>query len=577
MAPAMKRRAEIGGDRGAEGPSRKRPWPPEGGKKHHRKPHAGKPIKLVGMPRPLPRKLAEGEEGPSRELLDKYSRGPANSMKKVVDRKLRSGLRLAEIKARDAVLRAAEAEVLLPAAAGGIEAEGPLERTYRLPQRELKTYLDLNAARNAFDLSLPKLGPYRIAFSRNGRHLLLGGTLGHLAVLDALRMSVHVEVQLKEPINDVCALHNDTLFAAAQRKYVYIYDQDGAEVHCLRQHIEPRRLQFLPYHFLLASVGRTGYLKYQDLSTGSLVAELRTKLGACDVMRQNPHNAVMHLGHANGVVSLWSPAMGQPLARLLCHRGPVTALAVDGGGRHMVTAGQDGKTKVWDLRKFKELHAYSTPHAPTVMDISQRGMLALGYGCHVQQVWRDALSVKAKSPYLEHALPGGSLLHGAAFRPYEDLLGLGHGDGYATMVVPGAGEPNFDTFEANPFETTTQRREAEARGGCRVVVQSLLDKLQPETIALDPTFIGRVDADPAALLQEQRELRKKREKNKMRGRNKTGAKLARKQKNVVDAATAKLRASIDAEKARRKEEKEREQRLEEAAGAPRALARFFDK
>lgn len=72
------------------------------------------------------------------------------------------------------------------------------------------------------------------------------------------------------------------------------------ELHVLRNHIQPTTLEFLPYHFLLVSVGNAGYLKYQDTSTGALVAEHRTKLGACRVMRQNPWNAVVCCGHANG-------------------------------------------------------------------------------------------------------------------------------------------------------------------------------------------------------------------------------------------------------------------------------------
>lgn len=46
---------------------------------------------------------------------------------------------------------------------------------------------------------------------------------------------------------------------------------------------------------------RTRLIRHvQDTSTGAVVAELRTRLGHCEVMRQNPYNAVLHLGHANG-------------------------------------------------------------------------------------------------------------------------------------------------------------------------------------------------------------------------------------------------------------------------------------
>lgn len=35
--------------------------------------------------------------------------------------------------------------------------------------------------------------------------------------------------------------------------------------------------------------------------------------------------------------------MSTPLVSLLCHRGPVTAIAFDVEGRHMVTGGIDGQ------------------------------------------------------------------------------------------------------------------------------------------------------------------------------------------------------------------------------------------
>ncbi len=48
--------------------------------------------------------------------------------------------------------------------------------------------------------------------------------------------------------------------------------------------------------------------------------------------------------------------------------------------------------------------------------------------------------------------------------------------GISTIVVPGAGEANFDSFENNPFAKTKQRNESE--------IQSLLHKLSPDMIAL---------------------------------------------------------------------------------------------
>ena len=58
----------------------------------------------------------------------------------------------------------------------------------------------------------------------------------------------------------------------------------------------------------------------QDTSTGQMVAQHRTRLGTCDVMRQNPQNAVLSLGHANGTVTLWSPNITTALIKMQCHR-----------------------------------------------------------------------------------------------------------------------------------------------------------------------------------------------------------------------------------------------------------------
>jgi hypothetical protein len=61
------------------------------------------------------------------------------------------------------------------------------------------------------------------------------------------------------------------------------------------------------------------------------VAQHRTRMGTCDVMRQNPWNAVMHLGHSSGVVSMWTPNMSTPVVKMLCHKVGASCIIVAAG------------------------------------------------------------------------------------------------------------------------------------------------------------------------------------------------------------------------------------------------------
>jgi U3 small nucleolar RNA-associated protein 7 len=262
-------------------------------------------------------------------------------------------------------------------------------------------------------------------------------------------------------------------------------------------------------------------------------------------MRQNPHNAIVHLGHSNGTVTLWSPNMGHPLVKMLTHRGPVRSLAVDGNGRYMATAGADSQVKVWDLRTYKEVHAYFSAVPAVHVDISQRGMLAVGYGGHVQ-VWDQALSgPKQASPYLTHQFTRGRVVRDFGFCPYDDALGVGHSGGFSNLIVPGSGEPNYDTMVANPYETRGQRREQE--------VAQLMDKLPAAMIQLESDAVGKVRAVPKEVQQERRETAVSAQlaatkgerdvnadKSRMKGKNRVSKRYRKKQQNVVD--DKKLRA-----------------------------------
>ncbi|QLL32356.1 hypothetical protein HG536_0C05250 [Torulaspora globosa] len=445
--------------------------------------------------------------GKRRENQEAFERAPRagvnKSRRKIRDKKLRAGLKRIDEQYNHAVSSAAATQYLLPESAGYLEAEDEMEKTFKVKQDEIKESVDASTANKALNLSLKEFGPYYINYSRNGTSLLIAGRKGHIASMDWRKGALRAELNVNEACYAATYLQNEQFFAVAQKKYTFIYDHEGVELHRLKQHIEARHLQFLPYHYLLATAGETGWLKYQDVSTGQLVAELRTKLGPTTAMAQNPWNAIMHLGHSNGTVTLWSPSMPQPLVKLLSARGPITSIAIDRAGYNMVTAGADQSVKIWDIRNFKELHTIDNfPTPASNVCISDTGLVAISRGPHLQ-LWNNALKAGAENkpcfgsmgrnyrntPYMSHLMPGNKI-NNMQFVPFEDLLGTGHNDGVTNLIIPGAGEANYDALEINPFETKKQRQEQEVR--------TLLNKLPADSITLDPNVIGTVEKNASS-------------------------------------------------------------------------------
>jgi len=455
-----------------------------------------------------------------------------HTMVRVSQRSLRHKIEQVVHQSREAAERSAELDLLLDREGrrGFIEPESELERhTSHVSQQALQEASSLYAQRGRFRLDFedysrtrasqvlrkqeraassngvehPTMG-YRARYSASSRVLLLGGLHnGHVVVLDWRRKrTMAPELHLGEHLRDVVMLHTDGLFAAAVERAVAIHDAvSGAQIHCLRQHSRPHSLDFLRYHLLLLSMSETGELHYTDVSNGMTVAQFPTHLGRPSAaLTTSPYHGVAFTGHANGTVQLWSPAMpNEPLAKVLAHPGygGVAAVATDHGGRYLVTAGAASRHfAVWDMRKlFRPIHSYESKSGGliTSMDVSQTGLLAIGHSAGGRVIiWKDwaLYEAKAYEPYLQTRVgvgAGGTRISAVAFAPFEDVLGVGYSTGFESCLVPGSGEPEFDALEPNPYWQKAQRRAAQ--------VQLLLEKLPPETIALDPNFIGRVERD----------------------------------------------------------------------------------
>lgn len=374
----------------------------------------------------------------------------------------------------------ARSEILLPEEVGFLKA-GKGESTADITQVEIKSSVDITSATKQFDLSM-QFGPYAINYLRNGRKMLIGGRMGHVAAFDWVTKELTCEMNVMESVHDVAWLHNETLFAIAQKNWTYIYDNQGIEVHCIKKLNNVLKMEYLPYHFLLATTNDSGTLSWLDVSIGKMVQRTHTHLGRLDVLCQNPSNAVLCCGHSKGTVSMWTPNFVSPVIKMLCHRQPVRSVAVDQTGRYMATSSVDSSLKIWDLRTYNCLQSYKLASGASNLTFSQRGLLAVSLG-NIVEVYQDICTKTVQEPYLKHFV--GNSISGLKFCPYEDVLGVGHARGMCSMLVPGAGEPNFDALEANPFQTKSQRTEAE--------VKSLLEKIQPELITLDPFELGEVN------------------------------------------------------------------------------------
>lgn len=185
-----------------------------------------------------------------------YGRGKKIDVRDVRDKKLRRNLKTIETKFQSAAVKAKDAEILLEHTSGFLEPENELERTYRIRQSEIEDDVAVETAQKRFELKLDQLGPYVCEYTKNGRELLLAGRKGHVATMDWREGKLGCELQLGETVRDARWLHNSQYFAVAQKKYVYIYDSNGVELHCLTKHREVTHMEFLPYHFLLATIVR---------------------------------------------------------------------------------------------------------------------------------------------------------------------------------------------------------------------------------------------------------------------------------------------------------------------------------
>lgn len=348
----------------------------------------------------------------------------------------------------------------------------PVPKQERLDysQNFIKNNVNLYTAEKAFNINLPN-GPFKCKYTQNGSNLLVTNQSGYLSSFNSQKFSLNFETTLNDKIFDSSWLHNELYFGCAQDDCVFIYDNTGSELHAVRDMKNTRKLEFLPYHFLLAGATNNGHMNYLDTSIGEIVSSLFIGDKNPTVLTSNPSNAIIHLGSSTGIVSLWAPSQKSFLMKVKCHNSSITGIEIDRSGTQMVTTGTDNKINVFDIRNtYKPMKSIKVKQNIHFTALSDRNLLAIGYS--------DKLAILKdfEYPYMQHKTPGA--ISSLEFCKHEDILCIGHKNGISSIVVPGSGDPIYDTNEDSPFLTKKERKKIE--------VKKLLDKIPYDLISLKP-------------------------------------------------------------------------------------------
>ena len=207
-------------------------------KRQEFKPHkfkANKYKKEKKRPDPYP-----GKKPVDPAALAKHSHGEGVSTEKVRTKFKKKEQTRREEKIAFAEEQSARTEILLQEEAGYLEGDKDQEFTGQIKQQQIKQAVDEVSASKCFDLNLSELGPYKTSYSRHGRNLLLGGRRGHVAAFDWSSKTLKCEINAMESVHDVQWI-NDSLFGVAQKKWTYVYDTQGIEIHCIKKMVGSTR------------------------------------------------------------------------------------------------------------------------------------------------------------------------------------------------------------------------------------------------------------------------------------------------------------------------------------------------
>ena len=212
---------------------------------------------------------------------------------------------------------------------------------------------------------------------------------------------------------------SETLVNASYDTTIRLWDTStGLELRAFSQALSPDvKAIFSPDGRILAvDSGET--ITFWEISTGRELRKLPKDRGFQSVMAFSPNGKALATsnGDYDGIVQLWDVETGRELRVLNKHVGDVNSLAFTSDGRMLVTGGEDGTIRLWEVADGNLIATLSSLCADDWavvdsagrFDASAAGMKSLHYAVEVTTIALEQLKERYYDPGLLPKLLGHS-------------------------------------------------------------------------------------------------------------------------------------------------------------------------
>ncbi len=229
-------------------------------------------------------------------------------------------------------------------------------------------------------LPFPEGDPVSLAFTANGRYLIVGGGIpgksGKTVTFDVTN-GERILIAGKE-FDTVIAtdLHPnlDKVATGSPSRLIKLWKtEDGSQIASIKKHTEwVTALDFSPDGILLASGDRNGGVWVWESETANEFHTLRGHQAGITAAAFRPDSNILATASEDGSVRFWEMNNGNEIKKIDAHPGGVLAFSWARDGS-FATAGRNQITKVWkpdfaQLREIKDL-----PEIPTAISLNAEG------------------------------------------------------------------------------------------------------------------------------------------------------------------------------------------------------------